>query len=97
MGHLRVSSSSCFKARTSAIDMKMSFNSHVNKSCFYKKDFALSLVLNVRVIGTQKRPIHPKMKLIGCDISHEKKKEALTSQQLTALTFLQDTNIFDIK
>ena len=50
MGHLRVSSSSCFKARTSAIDMKMSFNSHVNKSCFYKKDFALSLVLKVRVI-----------------------------------------------
>ena len=55
----------------------MSFNSHVIKSCFYKKDFALSLVLNVRVIGThaQKRPIHPKMKLIGCDISHEKKKK----------------------
>lgn len=74
----------------------MSFNSHVNKSCFYKKDFALSLVLNMRVIGTQKRPIHPKMKLIGCDISHEKKK-ALTAQQLTALTFLQETNRFDIK
>ena len=38
------------------------------------------------------------MKLIGCDISHEKKeKEALTAQQLTALTFLQETNRFDIK
>lgn len=37
------------------------------------------------------------MKLIGCDISHEKKKEALTAQQPTALTFLQETNRFDIK
>ena len=36
------------------------------------------------------------MKLIGGDILHEKKK-ALTAQQPTALTFLQETNIFDIK
>ena len=35
------------------------------------------------------------MKIISGDISHEKK--ALTVQQLTALTFLQETNRFEIK
>ena len=39
------------------IDMKMIFNSHVNKTHFHKKGFALSLVLKVRVCRTRKSPI----------------------------------------
>ena len=40
-----------------AIDMKMIFNSHVDKTHFHKKGFALSLVLKVRVCRTRKPPI----------------------------------------
>ena len=37
--------------------MKMSFNSHVNKTRFHRKGFALSLVLKMRVCRTRKSPI----------------------------------------
>ena len=40
-----------------AIDMKMIFNSHVDKTHFHKKGFALSLVLKVRVCRARKPPI----------------------------------------
>ena len=42
------------EARYVAIDMKMMFYSHANKTRFYKKGFALNLVLKVRVFGTPK-------------------------------------------
>ena len=35
-----------------AIDMQTTFYSHVTKTHFHKKDFALSPVLKVRVLGT---------------------------------------------
>ena len=44
------------EAKSKAIDMKMNFYSHVNKTHFYKKGFALSLALKVRVLGTWKWP-----------------------------------------
>ena len=37
--------------------MEIIFHSHANKTHFHKKDFAPSLILKVRVIGTQKWPI----------------------------------------
>ena len=40
------------EAKSKAIDMKMNFYSHVNKTHFHKKGFALSLVLKVRVLVT---------------------------------------------
>ena len=40
------------EAKRKAIDMKMNFYSHVNKTHFHKKGFALSLVLKVRVLVT---------------------------------------------
>ena len=40
-----------------AIDMKMIFNCHGNKTHFHNKGFALSLVLKVRFFGTRKWPI----------------------------------------
>ena len=36
------------EAKCEAIDMKMSYYSHVNKTHFHKKGFALSVVLKVR-------------------------------------------------
>ena len=39
-----------------AIDMKMIFYSHVDKTHFHKKRFALSLLLKVRVFGTREWP-----------------------------------------
>ena len=39
-----------------AIDMKMIFYSHVDKTHFHKKSFALSLLLKVRVFGTREWP-----------------------------------------
>ena len=42
------------EAKSKAIDMKMNFYSHVNKTNFHKKGFALSLVLKVRVLVTWK-------------------------------------------
>ena len=44
------------EAKCEAIDMKMIFND-ANKTHFHNKGFALSLVLKVRVFGTQKWPI----------------------------------------
>ena len=44
------------EAKRKAIDMKMNFYSHVNKTHFHKKGFALSLALKVRVLGTWKWP-----------------------------------------
>ena len=44
------------EAKHKAIDMKMNFYSHVNKTHFHKKGFALSLALKVRVLGTWKLP-----------------------------------------
>ena len=44
------------EVKCKAIDMKMNFYSHVNKTHFHKKGFALSLVLKVRVLGTWKWP-----------------------------------------
>ena len=37
--------------------MRSLFYSHANKTHFHKKDFALSLVLKVKVFGTRKWPI----------------------------------------
>ena len=54
---------SCFKpvfqskATCDAIDMKTIFYSHANETRFQKEGFALSLVLKVRVFGTQKWPV----------------------------------------
>ena len=42
------------EAKSKAIDVKMNFYSHVNKTHFHKKGFALSLVLKVRVLVTWK-------------------------------------------
>ena len=39
-----------------AIDMKMFFFSHGNRTHFHNKGFAHSLVLKVRVFGTQNAP-----------------------------------------
>ena len=36
--------------------MELIFHSHANKPLFYKKGFALSLVLKVRIFGTRKWP-----------------------------------------
>ena len=47
------------EAKCEAIDMKMIFNYDANKTHFHNKGFALSLVLKVRVFGTQKWPIDP--------------------------------------
>ena len=44
------------EAKCEAIDMKMIFYSHVNKTYFYHKGFAVSLVLKVRVFGACKGP-----------------------------------------
>ena len=44
------------EAKCKASDMKMNFYSHVNKTHFHEKGFALSLVLKVRVLGTWKWP-----------------------------------------
>ena len=49
-GHLRVAQSLCFKERLSAKPLK---STHF----FMKKDFALILVLKMRVFGTRKWPI----------------------------------------
>ena len=38
------------QAKCEAIDMKIIFYSHANKTHFHKKGFALSLVLKVRVL-----------------------------------------------
>ena len=45
------------EAKCASFDMNMIFYCHVNKTHFYKKGFALSLVLKVRVSGTRKWPI----------------------------------------
>ena len=45
------------EAKCEAIDMKMIFNYDANKTHFYNKDFALSLVLKVKFFGTRKWPI----------------------------------------
>ena len=37
-------------AKWEAIDMKIGFHSHANKTHYHDKGFALSLVLNVRVL-----------------------------------------------
>ena len=56
MGHSDVAPSLC-QTECEAIDTIMIFYSHVNKTHFHKKGFALSLVFNVRVFGTRNRPI----------------------------------------
>ena len=56
IGHFPAAASLCFKARlreSEATDMKMIFHSHSNKTHLYKKGFALSLVLKVRVFATR--------------------------------------------
>ena len=42
------------EGRCSAFDMEISFHSHANKTHFYKKGCAPSLILKVRVFGTRK-------------------------------------------
>ena len=46
------------KGRCSAFGMEIIFHSHANKTHFHKKGCAPSLILKVRVFGTQKWPIH---------------------------------------
>jgi len=45
------------EAKCEAIDMKMIFHSHGNKTHFHINGFALSLVLKKRFFGTRKWPI----------------------------------------
>ena len=45
------------EAKCETIDMKIIFYSHSNITHLHKKDFALSLVLKVRVLGTREWPI----------------------------------------
>ena len=45
------------EVRCSAFDMEMIIHAHANKTHFHKKDFALGLILKVRVLGTRKWPI----------------------------------------
>ena len=42
------------EAKSEATDMTMIFHSHSNKTHLYKKGFALSLVLKVRLFATRK-------------------------------------------
>ena len=42
------------EAKCEAIDMKLIFYSHANKTHFLKRGFLIGLVLKVRVFGTQK-------------------------------------------
>ena len=58
-GHFRVPPSLFFKKEgsCSAFDMEIIFHSHANKTHFHKKGCAPSLILKVRVFGTQKWPI----------------------------------------
>ena len=42
------------EATCEAIDMKLIFYSHANKTHFLKRGFLIGLVLKVRVFGTQK-------------------------------------------
>ena len=44
------------EVKCEAIDMKMIFNYHGNKTHFHNRGFALSLVLKVRFFGTRKWP-----------------------------------------
>ena len=45
------------EGRCSAFDVEVIFHSHANKTHFHKKGCAPSLILKVRVFGTQKWPI----------------------------------------
>ena len=45
------------EVKRSAVDMKMIFHSHANKTHFHKKGCALGFILKVRVFGTLKWPI----------------------------------------
>ena len=49
------------KVKCSAFDMEMIFHSHAHKTHFHKKGCALGLDLKVRVFGTQKWPIEPRI------------------------------------
>ena len=42
------------KVKCSAFDMEITFHSRANKTHFYKKGFALGLILKVRVFGSRK-------------------------------------------
>ena len=44
------------EGRCSAFDMEITFHSHANKTHFHKKGCAPSLILKVRVFGTQNWP-----------------------------------------
>ena len=45
------------EVKCSAFDMEMIFHSHANKTHFHKKGCVPSLILKVKVFGTQKWPI----------------------------------------
>ena len=45
------------EGRCSAFDMEIIFHSHASKTHFHKKGCAPSLILKMRVFGTQKWPI----------------------------------------
>ena len=47
------------EGRCSAFDMEIIFHSHANKTHFHKKGCARSLVLKVRVFGTQSGLFYP--------------------------------------
>ena len=57
------------QAKCKAIDMKMIFYSHANKTHFHKKDCALSLVLKVKTFETRKQPIQ--ICIPACEMSIE--------------------------
>ena len=43
-----------------AFDIEMMFHSQANTTHFHKKDYALGLILKVRIFGTRKWPINKK-------------------------------------
>ena len=51
------------EAKCEAIDMKMIFYSHANKTYFHHRGFAVSLVLKVRVFGACKGPNNEQIQL----------------------------------
>ena len=59
------------EGRCSAFDMEIIFHSHTNKTHFYKKGCASSLILKVRVFGTRKWPVAQGCCLLACITSSE--------------------------
>ena len=62
------------EAKCEAIDMEMIFNYDANKNHFHNKDFALSLVLKVRLYGTRKWPVKAASELQSLRVFEKRSK-----------------------